>query len=262
MFGSVEIITQDENRVLELKQTTGELVKGMQSLCAFLNTDGGWLFFGITPKLQILGQGVTDNTQREIAHEMTKIEPAICLPLEIVEVPGRSGCCVIGIHAEAAKFGDAPYTYDGRAYYKLESTTVLMPRSMFEERLRRSNPNRFAWESQTPDTLHFEDLDEDRIRGSVMYGVTKGRMPASSVTESTWILLDKLAMVENGRVKNAAAALFAKRTTAYPQFLLRMARFRGTEKREFIDNMRLKGEGTAKGGESGDSTGGFARSTD
>ena len=63
-----KIITQDENRVLELKQTTGELVKGMQSLCAFLNTDGGWLFFGITPKLQILGQGVTDNTQREIAH--------------------------------------------------------------------------------------------------------------------------------------------------------------------------------------------------
>jgi ATP-dependent DNA helicase RecG len=35
------IIAKDENRVLELKKTTGELIKGMQSLCAFLNTDGG-----------------------------------------------------------------------------------------------------------------------------------------------------------------------------------------------------------------------------
>lgn len=42
--GIKEIIVRDENRVLELKKTTGELVKGMQSLCAFLNTDGGWLF--------------------------------------------------------------------------------------------------------------------------------------------------------------------------------------------------------------------------
>lgn len=235
------IIAKDENRVLELKKTTGELIKGMQSLCAFLNTDGGWLFFGITPKLEVFGQNVTDNTQREIAHEMTKIEPAISLPIEIIEIPERPGCSIVGIHCDASKFGDAPYTYDGRAYYKVESTTVLMPRSMFEERLRRSNPSRFAWESQTPDNLHIEDLDESRIRGSVAYGVEKGRMPASAVTENTLALLDKFAMIDNGKIKNAAAALFIKRPTAYPQFLLRLARFRGIDKKEFIDNLRVKG---------------------
>ena len=235
------IIARDENRVLELKKTTGELVKGMQTLCAFLNSDGGWLFFGITPKLEVLGQNVTDSTQREIAHEMTKIEPAISLPIQIIDIPERPGFSVIGIHSDAAKFGDAPYTYDGRPYYKVESTTVLMPRSMFEERLRRSNPSRFAWESQTPDNLLIEDLDESRIKGAVAYGVEKGRMPASAVTENTWALLDKFAMIENGKIKNAAAALFIKRPTAYPQFLIRLARFRGVEKKEFIDNMRVKG---------------------
>ena len=236
-----KLIANDESRVLELKKSTSELVKGMQTLCAFLNSDGGWLFFGITPKLEILGQNVTDNTQREIAHEITKIEPAIKLPLEIVEVPERPDNFVIGIHVEAAKFGDAPYTYDGRAYYKVESTTVQMPRAMFEERLRRSNPTRFAWESQTPDFLRLEDLDERQIRNTVMYGINKGRMPASSASEDTMTLLDKFAMVENGKIKNAAAALFTKRPQDYPQFLLRMARFRGKEKRDFIDNMRVNG---------------------
>lgn len=88
------LIANDEHRTLELKKSTGELIKGMQTLCAFLNTDGGWLLFGITPKLEILGQNVTDNTQREIAHEMTKIEPAISLPIEIIDVPERPGCSV------------------------------------------------------------------------------------------------------------------------------------------------------------------------
>lgn len=58
--GIKEIIAKDENRVLELKKTTGELIKGMQSLCAFLNTDGGWLFFGITPDLKIKDAGLPE----------------------------------------------------------------------------------------------------------------------------------------------------------------------------------------------------------
>ena len=34
---------KDETRTLELKKTTGELYKGMETACAFLNSDGGWL---------------------------------------------------------------------------------------------------------------------------------------------------------------------------------------------------------------------------
>ena len=64
------IIRGDETRILEIKKTTGELKDGMRSACAFLNTAGGWLFFGIAPTtLKILGQEVTDNTRKEIARE-------------------------------------------------------------------------------------------------------------------------------------------------------------------------------------------------
>jgi len=160
------IIKSGEHRMLELKKSTGEITKGFQTLCAFLNSDGGWLFFGIAPNMDIIGQNVTDNTLREISNEMSKIEPAIDLPSNIIPVPGKDGYSVIGIHCDGAKFGDAPYTYDGRAFYKVESTTMRMPRPMFEERLRRSNPARFAWESQTPDFLTMDILDEERIKKS------------------------------------------------------------------------------------------------
>ena len=76
------IIAKNENRVLELKTSTGELIKGMQSLCAFLNTDGGWLFFGITPKLETLGQKVADATQQEMADEFGCCNQAISKALK------------------------------------------------------------------------------------------------------------------------------------------------------------------------------------
>ena len=68
-----KLIAKDETRTLELKKTTGELYKGMEAVCAFLNSDGGWLMFGITPSLKIDGQNVTDNTRQEIGNVLRKI---------------------------------------------------------------------------------------------------------------------------------------------------------------------------------------------
>lgn len=71
------LIANDESRTLELKKTTGELKDGMHTACAFLNTDGGWLIFGIAPKsLKIIGQEVSDATKRELSQALAYIEPA------------------------------------------------------------------------------------------------------------------------------------------------------------------------------------------
>ena len=79
----------------------------------FLNTAGGWLFFGIAPTtLKILGQEVTDNTRKEIAREIAKLEPLIDLPVEYIDVPNRPDCQVIAIHLDASSYWDVPYTYD------------------------------------------------------------------------------------------------------------------------------------------------------
>ena len=60
------LIASDESRTLELKKSTGELKDGMHAACAFLNTDGGWLIFGVTPKsLKIVGQQVTDDAKEQ-----------------------------------------------------------------------------------------------------------------------------------------------------------------------------------------------------
>lgn len=50
-----------------------------------------------------------------------------------------------------------------------------------------------------------------------------------------------MQLLNNGVPNNAAAALFGSNIYEYPQFRLRMARFRGTNKNEFIDSQRAEG---------------------
>lgn len=237
-----QLIANDEHRQLELKKTMGELKDAMHSACAFLNTDGGWLIFGIAPTtLKILGQEVTDNTQRELALALSELEPAINVQIEYVDVPERSGCKVIAIYFEAFVWGRTPYTYHGCPYYRVESTTKRMSREMFEERLRANKPQFYAWERQKADRIEFDDLNEQRLRGAVRLGVEGGRMLPSAMTETFDNVLDKLQLLNDGEPNNAAAVLFGTNIYEYPQFRLRMARFRGTDKLEFIDNQRAEG---------------------
>jgi len=214
----------------------------MRSACAFLNTAGGWLLFGIAPTtLKVLGQEVTDNTRKEIARELAKLEPLIDLPIEYIDVPDRPGCQVIALHLNSPSYWDVPYTYDSKPYMRIESTTVVMPRDIFEDRLIRSKTNLHKWEDQLCEGITVADLEEQRIRGGARLGVERGRMPESSLMESTESLVEKLKLTTEGGLKNAAAALFLRDTSRFPQFLLRMARFRGNDKMEFIDNQRAYG---------------------
>ena len=236
------LIANDENVHLELKKTTGELKDGMHTACAFLNGAGGWLVFGVAPKsLKILGQEVTDNTQREIAQALSGLEPAVSVDIQYIDVPDRLGCQVIAMYFEAFVWGTAPYTYHGSPYYKVESTTKLMPRNMFEERLRANKPNYYAWERQTADHITIADMDEKLIRGALRLGVEKNRMPATALTEPMEDVLGKLELLNDGVPNNAAAALFSTKLRGYTQMQLRLARFRGTNKNEFFDNQRAYG---------------------
>ena len=93
------LIQNGEHRQLELKKTTGELKDGMHTACAFLNTEGGWLIFGVTPKsLKVRGQQVTDDTQREIAQALSYLEPQVDVRVEYIDVPDFPDNKVIALH--------------------------------------------------------------------------------------------------------------------------------------------------------------------
>ena len=230
------IIAGDETRTLELKKTTGELKDGMHSAC-------GWLIFGIAPtSLKVLGQVVTDKTRQEIANALTGFSPSIDVKVEYIDVPdSKNGEQVIAMYFNGWVRGKHPYAYHGCPYYKPESITKQMPQDMYDERIKESAPHKFAWENKIADGWTINDLDEKRIREAVNLGVESGRLPSTAKGAPVEEILAKFDLMVGNQLKNAAVMLFAKSANGYPQLLVRMARFRGTDKNEFRDNQRAKG---------------------
>ena len=216
----------------------------MESACAFLNSDGGWLIFGVTPSLKIVGQNVTDNTRQEIANALRKIEPTIDVEVEYVELSEKPDYYVIAIYFDSNNFRNGPYSFDGRAFYKVESTTALMPRQMYEERLKLSNPRRFSWENTPNPEITVEDIDKELLFQTLHDGIGSRRIHASAMTlqDPIKIMLKLGVARKDGVILNAANVLFGKEPTVlHPQCKIRMARFEGVDKRVFRDQAVCEG---------------------
>ena len=99
----------------------------------------------------------------------------------------------------------------------------------------------FAWERQPSEFTDISSLDEKQIRGIVRLGVERGRLSELALTEPIEDVLSKWKLTIGERPLNAATALFTKDTGMYTQFTMRLARFQGTDKNEFIDNQRVEG---------------------
>ena len=233
------IVSDAETDSVEYKETTGQLERGMETLCAFLNKDGGTVLFGINDKKKVIGQEVADTTKRNIADAINRLEPAAAVLITYIPIP-NSKKKVIVLHVEDSR-RNRPFSYKGRPYMRVESVTSTMPQSKYNELLLKREETRHGWETYPNPELKLSDLDEEEIRKTVRLGIESGRLPETTGNEIPGIL-EKLNILENGILNNAAAILFAKRKLAqYPQNLLRLARFKGTDKTVFTDNQRVHG---------------------
>lgn len=234
-----KLISKDETKNIELKKSTGELREGMHTACAFLNSDGGVLIFGVTSSLNIVGQIVSESTRRDIAQALAGIEPAVTPVIEYVDIPDKDNHQVIVLRFNPWVYGNDPYTFHGRPYYRLESVTKAMPRDMFDARIRINMPHKYSWEMRVAEGYSIKDLDVSTIRGVVRLGVEEKRIPVGSLNESIKVILKKWNLLDGDNLRNAAVFLFSKRFSY--DYEIRMARFRGTDKNYFIDNQQAHG---------------------
>lgn len=232
------LIADTEGGQVEFKKTTGQLERGMETLCAFLNGTGGTVLFGVTDDGEIIGQEVSDKTKREIADAINRLEPVATVQISYVPLP-ESKKKVIVLHVEDARL-NRPFCYKGRAYMRVESVTTTMPQDKYNYLLLQRGGS-YGWESIANPELQIEDLDENAIMGAVRGGIRGGRLPENTINENIPAVLEKFDLLHNGKLNNAAAVLFGRKFYGYPQCLLRMARFKGTDKEEFRDNQRVQG---------------------
>ncbi|MAG31392.1 MAG: transcriptional regulator [Deltaproteobacteria bacterium] len=226
-----------ESEVLELKRTTGELRKAMETLCGFLNQSGGMVLIGVAPDGRVVGQQVTDSTLHDVTTAVRNIEPAPQVDADRISV--GDGKHVIVVHAAAGAQG--PYTYDGRAFIRVGNTTRRLKREEYERLVLARLHSQHRWETLPAEGWEVDDLDAEEIRQTVVEAVAAKRLSAVP-SETPETIVGRLGLLMDGSVTQAAVVLFGKEPLPhYPQCAIRLARFRGVTKSEFIDNRQFHG---------------------
>ena len=100
---------------------------------------------------------------------------------------------------------------------------------------------KYKWDALPNENLKFEDLDESRIHWAIRQALELGRLKDGAYTRDPIAILEKFKVLKNGVYNNAAAVLFGKDFFYYHNCIIRLARFRGIDKREFIDNQQIEG---------------------
>ena len=233
------LVKRGESEVLEFKKSTAQIQAAMQTVSAFLNSEvGGTVLIGVTDDGKIVGQEISDSTRKEIASELRKIDPHADVEIEYVPVDGKRFVIVLSVKEGTV----APYIYDGRPFVRSQSTTQRMSQEKYINMLHNRSQVSAAWDCLTTNLCTIKDLDNKRIRQVVETAVAEKRLPREALRSSIEEILKKFELISHHKLVNAAVVLFCKdELKQFMQSTLKLARFKGTTKSEFLDEKTLRG---------------------
>ena len=233
------LVASGESETLEFKATTGTRREAAATVCAMLNQRGGHVLFGVTPQGAVVGQNIGDRTIENVSAEIQRIDPPAFPEIERVQVSANREVIAVRV----APGSSQPYQYRNIAYRRVGNTTRSMSAAEHNRILFERMHAEQRWENQPVAGWTVDDLDIGEIRNTIAEAVRIGRLDEPGTREPN-DLLRGLGLMRDGVLFRAAAALFGKRERLecdMPQCLLRVARFRGFDRSEFLDNRQFNG---------------------
>ena len=204
-----------------------------------LNHRGGRVLFGVEPDGRIVGHQVSDRTIEDVAQEIREIEPPVFPAIDRVVVGGGREVLTVSVGTGHSQ----PYTHRGQAFRRVGTTNQALSRDEYNRVLIERLHADSRWELQPAAGWSVADLDEEEIRRTLEEGISIGRVGEPSTREPEAILRG-LGLMKRDALLRAAVVLFGCADRLLPDFaqcLLRVARFRGTEKGEFLNNRQFHG---------------------
>jgi len=238
--GLVNLARQGESPTVEFKKSTAEKDRACRTLCAFANGQGGQLLFGITPAGKLAGQHVTDRTMEELAQEFQGFEPPLFPDMQRIQL--ETGLEIISL--QVSHPANVPVSFRGVPYERVLNTTRVMPRANYQRLLLESMHATNRWETQPAANWTIDMLDAGEITLTIEEAIRRGRSEDPGTRDPLSILRGLGLLAGDGQLSRAAVALFCKGDIPrpdFPQFKLRLARFKGKTRDEFLDNRQYHG---------------------
>jgi ATP-dependent DNA helicase RecG len=230
------IIKGKEGKILEFKRDLSSLKPIMRTLVAFANTAGGTLVIGRDDKGEITGIEDVLQAEESIANAIAdSITPAMMPDIEIITYETKDLLILRVAHWRGPFYLKNEGPEDG-VYVRLGSTNRKAGPEILAE-LHRSK-RRVSFDQEPCSELSEDDLDMVRAKSafkSVNRSISKQKLESLG-----------LVVPYAGRktVSNGCLILFGKemhRSRFFPDARVSCARFRGTDKSQFIDHLDIEG---------------------
>ena len=203
----------------------------LSEVCAFANSEGGYLLIGIDDEGNIKGTTV-DNTKRSaIQDAIRNISPVLNVEVYQVDVGGRS---VWVIEVPSGK--DKPYVLSGAIYVREGSNSQKLT-SADEIRFFFQTNNRIYFDAvPCPQFDIIEEFDKKNFKNFLL------ESSISSNISTQQILNNLQVFDESGVIKNGGVLFFGQQPEYFfPQAIIRCVRFKGTTKVHIIDDKKYGG---------------------
>jgi len=191
-----KLLGSGETETVEFKEKPNDSF--YKTISAFANTKGGIVLLGVNKKGEIVGVKFSAKFLEDLTNRIVN-KLSIYPEIEAIDMEGK--------RVIAFKITRSGYlvSYEGRFYERVGNTTRKMSPEKLRAFLLRSKP----WDSITGD-FSMEEIDAETIRRFVRFAVEKNRLTNISLNESPQIILQKLGLLEDGKLTNGAILLFGR----------------------------------------------------
>ena len=175
-------------------------------ICAFANAQGGKFFIGIDDNGEIIG---VENSKKLLESLPSKIRDSMGI---VVNVNLHKKDSLEYIEIDVPSY---PITISckGNYYYRSGSTSQKLTGIELESFILRKRGA--TWDNVPHPLVKIEDLDQNAIQKFKELAIRKKRIDDTILEEDTETLLDKLHLINNGYLTNAALLLFSKDPERY-----------------------------------------------
>lgn len=199
----VQELSRGESESLEFKRSTASIREAVQTLCAFANQGGGVLYFGVADDGSLVGQEVSDDTLRNLANAVKlNTDPKLYPQIRKVEIGGKT-CIRLTVEQSPLK----PHTAYGRAYLRVGTSTQQLSQDQYRQMIQQQS-NGYGFDALLCRDARLSDIDE-----SAVHAFLEAANAVRDLNQNLYLpvdqVLEKLDLVKNGAITNAAVLLFA-----------------------------------------------------
>jgi ATP-dependent DNA helicase RecG len=230
-----DVFKLTENERLELKSSLAERQEILETISAFSNTKGGTIYIGIAPEGKIIGIDVGNRTIETLANEIKQnTDPRVFPTIEIQQMNNKD---VIVI--KVAEYPTKPVWVKDKVFLRVGRSNQRASAEKIRDFILKNKV--FKWDNQVIPKSELSEIDGDRVK-VFLQKVEEERNTTFDASRSTEKVLEKLNLIKDGNLTNAAILLFGKNSQKhFIQSEIRCARFNGTEPIDFADMQVING---------------------